>query len=81
MTSNEEYLECIWNETLPVKYVTDQNFEHLELLCSDTHPYRISYPKESPQAINEPINNGQSGMMSHTNSNINKEVLIQVDIK
>ena len=74
-------LEGIWYETLPVKYVTDQNFEHLELLCSDTHPYHIFYPKESPRAINEPINNRQSGMMSYTYSNINKEMLIQVDIK
>lgn len=40
---------------LPAKCVVDWNFGHSEPPCTDIRPYRISYPKESPQAINEPI--------------------------
>lgn len=40
--------------TLPVWYEVELSFEHLKPLCSDRHPYCISFPKESPQAITEP---------------------------
>lgn len=40
---------------LPAKCVVDWNFGHSEPLCTDIHPCRISYPKESPQATYEPI--------------------------
>lgn len=38
-------------------YVVDLSQEHVKPLCNGRHPCYTSYPKESPQATNEPIKN------------------------
>lgn len=38
-------------------YVVDLSLQHVKPLCNGRHPCYTSYPKESPQATNEPIEN------------------------
>jgi len=51
IVENLNHVKC----NLPAKYAVDQNFEHLTLPCNGIHPYHISSPRESPQAIFESI--------------------------
>ena len=57
ITSDNKAINDIEHAILPAVYVVDLNLQHVKPLCSGRHPCYTSYPKESPQATNEPIKN------------------------
>lgn len=61
-------------------YVVDLSQEHVKPLCNGRHPCYTSYPKESPQATNEPIKNCQT-LLTCIDANVHlyKDKIIHYD--